>query len=166
MIVKPKMAALALAASMVAAVASGCTQSPATQPVAQSPSGLDVVPLKIRSGGKVHDFTVEVARTVEEQARGLMFRESLAPNAGMVFPFPQPRPASFWMKNTLIPLDMIFVRADGTIARIAVNTVPHSLDPVAVEEPVAAVLELAGGRTVELGISEGDRVGWPGGPTL
>jgi uncharacterized membrane protein (UPF0127 family) len=95
-----------------------------------------------------------------------MFRESLAPDAGMIFPFPEPRPASFWMKNTLIPLDMIFVREDGSIARIAVNTVPHSLDPVAVEEPVAAVLEIPGGRSLELGINEGDQVSWPGGPSF
>ena len=138
-------------------------QSAATQ---QSPSGLEIVPLQIRSGPTVHNFNVEVARTVEEQASGLMFRESLAPNAGMIFPFPEPRPASFWMKNTLIPLDMIFIREDGSIARIAVNTVPQSLDPVAVEEPVAAVLEIAGGRSTELGINEGDQVSWAGGPSL
>jgi uncharacterized membrane protein (UPF0127 family) len=93
-------------------------------------SGLPLVPLEIRSGGKVHRFTVEVARTPDEQAYGLMNRTSLGPYEGMVFPFPSPRPASFWMKNTLIPLDMIFVRADGSVARIAAMTRPHSLDPV------------------------------------
>jgi hypothetical protein len=158
------------AAAIALALLTGCraeTQSSGTQPAAQqSPSGLEVVALQIRSGQRTHDFTVEVARTSEEQAQGLMFRESLAPEAGMLFPFGVPRPASFWMKNTLIPLDMVFVREDGSIARIAVNTVPHSLEPVAVEEPVAAVLEIAGGRSTELGIHEGDRVGWPGGPAL
>jgi uncharacterized membrane protein (UPF0127 family) len=69
------------------------------------------------------------------------------------------------MKNTLIPLDMIFIRPDGTIGRIAVNTVPHSLEPVAFNEPTAAVLELAGGRTVQLGIKAGDRVRWTGAPS-
>jgi uncharacterized membrane protein (UPF0127 family) len=133
-------------------------------PARTAPSGLSLVPLQIRSGGKTHDFTVEVAQTPEQQAQGLMFRERLGPNEGMIFPFPEPRPASFWMKNTLIPLDMIFVRPDGTIGRIAVNTVPRSLDPVAYNEPTAAVLELAGGRTVQLGIKAGDRVSWPGGP--
>ena len=93
--------------------------------------------LTIRSGGQSHAFRVEVARTEEEQASGLMFRESLAPDAGMLFPFPVPRPASFWMKNTLIPLDMIFVRPDGSIGRIAVNTIPHSPEPVGVEEATA-----------------------------
>jgi len=158
----------AVAAALVLALLAGCraeTQSDA-QGAQQSPSGLEVVPLRIRSGERTHNFSVEVARTEEEQAKGLMFRESLAPNAGMIFPFPAPKPASFWMKNTLIPLDMIFVREDGSIARIAVNTVPHSLEPVAVEEPVAAVLEIAGGRSLELGINEGDQVSWPGGPAL
>jgi len=146
----------------------GCraeTQSPASQPVAaqKGPAGLELVPLQIRSGQRTHSFTVEVAMTPKEQAKGLMFREKLAPNEGMVFPFFPPRPASFWMKNTLIPLDMIFVRPNGTIARIAVNTVPHSEQPVAVEEVMGAVLEIAGGRSVELGIKEGDVVTWPGG---
>jgi uncharacterized protein len=89
-----------------------------------------------------------------------MNRQSLAPNRGMVFPYDPPQFASFWMKNTLIPLDIIFIRADGTIARIAANTVPLSLEPVAAGEPVAAVLEIAGGRAADLGIREGDRVSW------
>ncbi|GAA4712840.1 DUF192 domain-containing protein [Sphingomonas lutea] len=118
--------------------------------------------LTIQSGSRSHRFTVEVARTAEEQAQGLMFRESLADDRGMIFPFEPPREAGFWMKNTLIPLDMIFIRADGTIARIAANTVPHSLEPVQSGEPVAAVLEIRGGRSAELGIKEGDRVDWRG----
>lgn len=127
----------------------------------KSASGLSIVPLEISmAAGKTHTFKVEVARTDAEQARGLMFRESLAPDGGMIFPMDPPRPASFWMKNTVIPLDMIFVRADGTIARIAPDTVPHSLEPVDSGEPVAAVLELAGGRAAELGIAEGDKVVW------
>jgi hypothetical protein len=127
-------------------------------------SGLPLAPLEIRSGGKTHRFTVELARTDEEQAYGLMNRTQLGGNEGMLFPFSPPRPASFWMKDTLIPLDMIFVRADGTVARIAANTVPESLTPVAVGEPVAAVLEIRGGRAAELGIAPDARVSWPGGP--
>lgn len=118
--------------------------------------------LTIRSGARSHRFAVEVARTAEEQAQGLMFRKSLGADKGMIFPFDPPRNASFWMRNTLIPLDMIFIRADGTIARIAANTVPHSLDPVPAGEPVAAVLEIRGGRSAELRIREGDRVEWAG----
>ncbi len=126
----------------------------------RSPAGLEQVPLTITSGNKTHRFTVELARTVEEQATGLMNRSSLAPDRGMVFPFETPRDASFWMKNTLIPLDIIFVRADGSIANIAENTVPLSLQPIQSEGPVSAVLEIAGGRSAELGLRAGDKVKW------
>ena len=141
----------------------GCSpQAPAQNVAAEQvgESGLQQVPLSIRSATGVHRFTVEVARTPQEQAAGLMHRQSLAPDRGMLFPYDPPQPASFWMKNTLIPLDIIFIRADGTIARIAANTVPLSLDPVPSLEPVAAVLEIAGGRAAELGIAPGDRVEW------
>lgn len=89
-----------------------------------------------------------------------MHRQSLAPDRGMIFPFEATREASFWMKNTLIPLDIIFVRSDGTIANIEANTVPLSLDQVVSAGPVGAVLELAGGRSAELGITAGSRVEW------
>lgn len=128
--------------------------------VSQSPSGLEQVPLTITSGGETHRFTVEVAKTPEEQAMGLMYRTKLAPDRGMIFPFDPPRDASFWMRNTLIPLDMIFVRADGSIANIAANTVPHSEEPVRSDGPVKAVLEIPGGRSAELGIEPGDMVKW------
>jgi uncharacterized membrane protein (UPF0127 family) len=126
----------------------------------RSPAGLEQVPLTISSNGLEHRFTVEVARTGEEQAQGLMFRTQLAPDRGMIFPMDPPRPASFWMRNTLIPLDMIFVRADGTIANIEANTVPYSEEPMRSDGTVAAVLEIPGGRSAELGIKPGDRVKW------
>lgn len=88
-----------------------------------------------------------------------MFRRSLAPNHGMIFPYEPPQDVAFWMKNTLIPLDMLFIRADGTIARI-VTAKPLDETPVPGGEPIAAVLELRGGRAAELGIREGDRVEW------
>ena len=91
---------------------------------------------------------------------GLMYRNALAPDRGMIFPFNPPRPASFWMRNTLIPLDMIFVRTDGSIANIAANTVPYSEEPVTSDGTVVAVLEIAGGRAAELGIKPGDKVKW------
>lgn len=156
--------AAALAASLGACRAESTQAAPQASNISTQ-QGLDRIPLRIRTQAGVHDFQVEVAATEEQQATGLMFVESLKPNEGMVFPFVPPRPASFWMKNTLIPLDMIFVRADCSIARIAVNTIPRSLEPVGTEEIVAAVLEIAGGRSVELGISEGDCVSWPGGPS-
>lgn len=127
---------------------------------ARSPAGLEQVPLAIVSDGRVHHFTVEVARTAEEQAMGLMYRNGLAPDRGMIFPMEPARPAAFWMRNTLIPLDMIFVRADGSIANIAANTVPLSEEPVRSDGPVAAVLEIAGGRAAQLGIKPGDKVRW------
>ncbi len=127
----------------------------------RSPAGLDQIPLTITSaGGQTHRFTVEVARTKEEQARGLMERQSLAPDRGMLFPYQTPQPVAFWMKNTLIPLDMIFIAPGGRILRIEANTVPLSLEPVGSGEAVEAVLELAGGRSAELGIAAGDRVEW------
>ncbi len=89
-----------------------------------------------------------------------MFRQSLAPDEAMIFPYNPPRDVAFWMRNTLIPLDMVFIRADGTIARIA-TAQPLDETPVPGGEPVAAVLEIKGGRAAELGIKAGDRVSWP-----
>ena len=120
------------------------------------------VPLSIATSSGRHDFKVEVARSPEEQERGLMFRSHLAPDAGMVFPMEPPRNASFWMKNTVIPLDLIFIRPDGSIARIAADAVPYSLSPIDSGEPVSAVLEIAGGRAAALGIVEDDKVTWSG----
>jgi uncharacterized protein len=124
-------------------------------------SAARTVPLSIKSGAKVHKFMIEVARTEAEQARGLMFRDKIADNGGMIFPMSPPRVASFWMKNCPIPQDWLFIRADGTIAKIAANTVPFSLEPISSDEPVAAVLEIRGGRAGELGIFENDKVEWP-----
>lgn len=119
--------------------------------------GLREIPLVIHSSGRAHRFTVEVAETPAEQQTGMMFRRSLGPDRGMIFPYSPPQTVGFWMRNTFIPLDMVFIRADGTIARIATG-VPQSLDSVSSYEPVVAVLEIAGGRAAELGIKEGDRV--------
>lgn len=119
-----------------------------------------LLPLAIHSADATRRFEVEVAMTPAEQAQGLMFRKALGPDAGMLFPMDPPRTASFWMKNTLIPLDMLFIRTDGTIAFIGANAQPYSQEPVSAGFPVAAVLELAGGRAAALGIKEGDRVSW------
>ncbi|MBJ6120617.1 DUF192 domain-containing protein [Sphingomonas mollis] len=125
-----------------------------------------IVPVTIVSGGTHHVFRAELAQTTAEQARGLMFRTDLPPDSAMLFaPYPPEggpaREASFWMKNTPSALDIIFIRADGSIARIADNTIPFSEAPVASGEPIAAVLEVPGGRAAELGIGEGDMVRWP-----
>ena len=121
-----------------------------------------LLPLVIKSEKGPQRFTVEVAATPQQQEAGLMFRKELADDGGMLFPMDPPRTASFWMKNTLIPLDMLFIRTDGTIAFIGANTVPYSREPVSAGVPVAAVLELRGGRVAELGIKEGDLVQWGG----
>jgi uncharacterized membrane protein (UPF0127 family) len=130
-----------------------------SEPQGTPQTGLAQVPLTIRSANGEHRFTVEVAATPAQQERGLMFRPSVGPDEGMIFPFDPPMNATFWMKNTLVALDIVFIRADGTIARIA-HAVPLTLDPVPAGEPVAAVLEIRGGRAAELGIREGDKVSW------
>lgn len=126
----------------------------------QSEAGLEQTRLCVTSGKKTHAFTVEIARTSLQQNRGLMFRTALADDKGMIFPFTETRIASFWMKNTVIPLDIIFVRENGTIENIAANTTPYSTDPVGSTAPVAAVLELRGGLAAQLGIKPGDTVRW------
>jgi len=154
---------LALLAALPLALSAAACQPTAgeTPTLERSAAGLEQVPLTIRSaGGQEHRFTVEVAATPQEQETGLMNRPTLDPNHGMIFPHEPPRRASFWMKNTLIPLDIIFIRPDGSIVNIAENTVPLSLEPVPSEDVVGAVLELAGGRTAELGIKAGDKVEW------
>ena len=116
--------------------------------------------LEIASKTGVHIFGVEMALTPEEQARGLMFRRELAEMQGMLFDFHREQPTSFWMKNTYISLDMIFIRRDGRILRIVENTVPLSEDLVPADGPVSvrAVLEVIAGTTKKLGITAGDRV--------
>lgn len=119
------------------------------------------MPLTIRSASGLHRFTVEVAATIEQQSRGLMFRRSLAANHGMIFPFDPPQEVGFWMKNTVIPLDILFIRADGSVARIT-HAKALDLTPLPSGEPVAAILEIRAGRAAELGIREGDIVSWQG----
>lgn len=150
---------IALAAALLPVVA---TSSPAAAPrptAAARVARLPRVPLTVATARGERRFRVEVARTPAEQERGLMFRTSLPDDGGMIFPLGRERVATFWMKNTLIPLDMIFIRRDGTIARIATAR-PETLDIVDSGEPVAAVLELAGGKAAALGIRAGDRVRW------
>lgn len=130
--------------------------APATHPI----SGLPVVPLTITHAGKAHRFRVELARTGPEQEKGLMFRTSMGPDEGMVFPMHPPRPASFWMRNTVIGLDLIFVGADGRILNIAAKAIPYDETPLSSAGPVKGVLELNAGRAAELGIVPGDVVKW------
>lgn len=103
-------------------------------------------------------FQVEIAATPAEQAKGLMFRKSLAPDRGMLFTYKRPQPAAFWMKNTLIPLDIIFIQPDGRILSIVRNARPHDETPLPSGGMILGVLEIAGGRAAQLGILPGDRV--------
>ena len=118
-------------------------------------------PLTIESATGRHDFSVEVATTPGQMEQGLMFRRSLAPEAGMIFDFKTPSMATMWMKNTLIPLDMLFVDAQGRIVNIHERAVPQSLDTISAAAPVRGVVELNGGTAARLGIRPGDRVVFP-----
>jgi uncharacterized membrane protein (UPF0127 family) len=108
--------------------------------------------------GTQHEFFVEMANTPDQQTVGLMFRPSLVPNGGMLFDWGVSRDSQMWMRNTLAPLDMVFINADGTIRSIAENTVPESLAVIDSRGPVRATLELAGGTTARLNIRVGDHV--------
>jgi len=123
-------------------------------------SGLPVIPLKVKSAGKAHRFAVEVARTPQQQAKGLMFRTKLGPDEGMIFVNDPPRAAAFWMRNTVIPLDIIFIGTDHRILNIAAQAVPYDETPLPSAGLTSGVLELAGGRARELGIKPGDKVEW------
>ena len=117
-----------------------------------------IEPLTIATDDDATMFTVEIADTELSRERGLMFRQRLPEGRGMLFDFGAPRPVSMWMKNTYISLDMLFIRADGTIAYVAENTVPKSLDTMGITEPVLAVLELPAGTVKAKDIRAGDTV--------
>ena len=117
--------------------------------------------LEIISKNGVHAFAVELATNDEERARGLMFRKELPEGRGMLFDFVREQPVAFWMRNTYVPLDMIFIRADGRILRIAENAEPLSERLIPSGGPVRAVLEVVAGTARKLGIAPGDRVESP-----
>jgi uncharacterized membrane protein (UPF0127 family) len=128
---------------------------------AASPPALPVETITIDTKAGPHPFSVEVAADDESREKGLMYRMSMAPDAGMLFDFHTPQLVSFWMENTVLPLDMLFVRADGTIARIKENATPYSRENIPSGEPVEFVIELNGGRAAALGITEGGRIHTP-----
>jgi uncharacterized membrane protein (UPF0127 family) len=111
--------------------------------------------------GEAVRVRVEVVRTPAARARGLMFRSQLDQDQGMLFVMDREEVQSFWMKNTYLPLDMLFIRADGTVARIAADTEPLSTRTISSGEPVLAVLELNAGTAARLGLRAGDRVEHP-----
>lgn len=153
------------AAALLACCAPSNDSLAASSPTAESNSvhpvsGLPVIPLTISQNGKVHHFKVELAETPAQQAKGLMFRTEMGPDEGMIFPENPPRLATFWMKNTVIPLDIIFIGTDHRIMNVSANATPYSLDPRISDAAASGVLELNGGRLAELGFTPGAKVEW------
>jgi uncharacterized membrane protein (UPF0127 family) len=130
--------------------------SPALAQAAAPAAGIEQ--LVIASGGTRHVFQVEVMRTPDQRAKGLMYRNYMPEDRGMLFDFARTEPVAMWMQNTYIPLDMLFIRANGTIARIAERTEPLSTRTIPSGEPVLSVLEINGGVAEKLGIKPGDKV--------
>ncbi len=128
-----------------------------------APAGAD--PIKyvsiVKSNGQRYDFKIEIALTQEQQARGLMGRKDMDERSGMLFVFPKEEERAFWMKDTLIPLDMLFIRKDGTIHHLHENAQPLDLTSVPSNGPVIAAIELKGGASKKFGIQEGDKVHHP-----
>lgn len=129
-------------------------------PATHAVSGLRVIPLTVETGGTTHRFRVEVAESAEAQERGLMFRTEMGEDEGMIFPYRTPQQLSFWMRNTVLPLDLIFIGADNRVINVAANAVPYAEDQLMSEGPAIAVLELNGGRAAQLGIGPGALVRW------
>ena len=118
--------------------------------------------LVLRTASGDHSFNIEVMVTNQERALGLMFRRSLPENSGMLFIYDPPQPATMWMKNTLIPLDMVFISADGRVHRIEENAEPFSEALIPSDGDIVAVLELNGGEADKIGLKRGDKVIYPG----
>lgn len=144
-----RQAARAVALSVV--LAAGCVEAPGGPAVILHPEGRE--PVRV---------AVEIADTPPARERGLMFRKELAPDAGMLFVFEEEREHAFWMKNTPLPLDIVFISGDGRIAGIARNTTPYSLRMIRVGAPSRLVLEVNAGFAERHGLSAGDRVTWSG----
>lgn len=142
---------------MLAAALISAAMMPPSVALAQS-AALPTETLVIFTASGRHGFEVEVARTAAEQARGLMERRYLPANRGMIFDYPEAQPVSMWMENTFIPLDMLFVGADGRIVRIAERTEPHSRRLIPSGAPVRAVIELNAGTAARIGAAVGDPV--------
>lgn len=123
-----------------------------------SPAFADESRLVLHTATGEYSFNVQVVDTPESRAQGLMFVTELADDAGMLFDFKEERPVSFWMRNTFIPLDMIFVGTDGLVRNVHVNARPHDVTSIPSEGPVQYVLEIPGGRSVEIGLAAGDRM--------
>lgn len=143
-------------------IATACVMALALMlsPAVALTAGTETLTVETDSGA--HNYTVEVAKSDRERAMGLMFRRTLPESSGMIFIYDPPQPVAMWMRNTYIPLDMIFIAADGTVRRIEVHTEPFSTDIIPSGGDVAAVLELNAGQAEKIGVKPGDRVVFPG----
>ena len=156
---------IALAIAACSPVTAGSANAPAASPSAAAAavhpiSGLKILSLNVTTASGVHKFKVELAASPEAQEQGLMFRTAMGADEGMIFPMDPPRRASFWMKNTVISLDLIFVGVDHKILNIAANAVPYDMSPLSATGTTGGVLELNAGRAAQLGIKPGDTVSW------
>jgi uncharacterized membrane protein (UPF0127 family) len=151
---------LALAAALLAMLLAP------TAPLAAATTGgagtdgqptLPTIALTLVTASGRHKYSVELARTPAQQEAGLMYRKAMARNRGMLFPFDPPRPVGFWMENTILSLDLIFIDAGGKVAQIAANAKPFSRDIIGRNAPTAAVLELVAGEAARIGLRPGDR---------
>lgn len=154
------MLVLAIACSpQPTAEAAPAEASASVPPQRHRESGLAVIPLSITTASETHRFRAEVAASPAEQQKGMMFRTAIGPDEAMIFPNAVPQVRSFWMKNTVIPLDIIYVGPDRRILNIVTGE-PYSLDSLPSAGPVINVVEIAGGRAAQLGIKPGDAVAW------
>jgi uncharacterized membrane protein (UPF0127 family) len=148
---------ITLFAALLLALPAAAGAQPAEPTAAQA--ALPTAPLTITSkSGVKHQFTVELALTPQQQEVGEMFRRDVPANQGMLFDWGSPRDVPMWMKNTLVPLDMVFIANDGTVTHIAEDAVPESLAEISSGGPARATLELQGGLTAKLDIRVGDKV--------
>ncbi|WP_338242741.1 DUF192 domain-containing protein [Aurantiacibacter hainanensis] len=158
---------LTAVSTLMAGMLAACSPQAAEQvpePTSAAPSthpesGLEVIPVTVTTDAGTHTFMSEVADTVEAQRRGLMFRTEMGANEGMIFPYDTPQVLGFWMRNTVLPLDIIFIGPDRRILNVA-DGVPYNETSVYSEGDAVAVLELNRGRAAELGIGPGDLVEW------
>lgn len=148
---------LVLAAAMIIPLAAGACRAETPAPAAVA-AAVVTEPLAIDTARGTVAFKVEIADSDAEREQGLMYRTTLAPDAGMLFRWDRAAPRAFWMKNTYIPLDIIYIGANGRIISIAAMTEPFSEEPIPSQGAALGVLEIAGGRAAELGIDIGDQV--------
>lgn len=151
-------AALAIAALMLAAA---CTADETDRRLPPELAGLPMSELRVETGSGTHEFQVWIAADPASRERGLMFVRELPDDHGMLFLFERAQYTSFWMKDTYLSLDLVFIRGDGTISNIARHARPHSLEPIPSSAAVVAVLELLGGTADRIGLAPGDRVTLP-----